>query len=132
MTMPPRNESKMRQRRGAVMILVAVLMPVFCLMAAFAIDVAWMQLARTELRTATDAAARAGAKTLSLEQDIAAARAAARDAALRNQVAGAGLATQDRDIQFGLSEENGAGRYVFSQGGSPINAVHVNGLRTAG
>lgn len=114
------------------MILVAVLLPVFALMAAFAIDVAWMQLVRTELRTATDAAARAGAKTLSLEQSVPLARAAARDAALRNNVAGRGLATRDADIQFGLSEEDASGRFAFTNGGSPINAVHVDGLRTAG
>ena len=43
-----------------------------------------MQLARTELRTATDAAARAGAKELSLTQSETAARAKAKDAAKRN------------------------------------------------
>ncbi|TWT31179.1 von Willebrand factor type A domain protein [Posidoniimonas corsicana] len=119
-------------RRGAVMVLVAVLLPVFALMAAFAIDVAWMQLVRTELRTATDAAARAGAKTLSMRQNVAVARAAARDAALRNPVAGQPLQINDADVQFGLSTENAAGRFVFANGGDPINAVHVDGLRTAG
>ena len=49
-------------------------------MAAFAVDVAWMQLVRTELRTATDSAARAGAKELSLAQDQTAARQRAKEA----------------------------------------------------
>lgn len=114
------------------MVLVAVIMPVFVLMAAFAIDVAWMQLVRTELRTATDSASRAGAKTLSLQQDIPLARAAARDAARRNLVAGQPLATRDADIQFGQSEEDANGRFVFNASGSLTNAVHVDGLRTAG
>ena len=57
-------------------------------MAAFAVDVAWMQLVRTELRTSTDAAARAGAKELSLKQDQNAAQKKAKQAARRNLVAG--------------------------------------------
>ena len=57
--------------------LIAICLPLFIIAAAFAVDVAYMQLARTELRTATDAAARAGAKTLSMSQNQTTARAAA-------------------------------------------------------
>ena len=53
-----------------MLVLIAVCLPLCIIMAAFAVDVAWMQLVRTELRTATDAAARAGAKELSLSQDV--------------------------------------------------------------
>jgi Ca-activated chloride channel homolog len=56
-------------RHGAMLVLVAICLPLCIIMAAFAVDVAWMQLTRTELRTATDAAARAAAKELSLSQD---------------------------------------------------------------
>ncbi|TWT77327.1 von Willebrand factor type A domain protein [Posidoniimonas polymericola] len=127
-----RPQANKNRRRGAVMVLVAVLLPVFAMMAAFAIDVAWMQLVRTELRTATDSAARAGAKTLSMSQDIPTARAAARDAALQNTVGSQPMTVADANVQFGLSTENAAGRFVFANGGDPINAVHVDGLRTAG
>jgi hypothetical protein len=122
-----------RQRRGAVLILMAVLFPVLAMMAAFAVDVAWMQLVRTELRTATDAASRAGAKELSLRQNIGQARAAAIDAASRNAVAGPGLRLASGDIKFGTSRQSTAeGRFQFTSGGTPINAVHVDGLRTIG
>ena len=50
---------KRSDRRGAMMVLIAICLPLCIIMAAFAIDVAWMQLVRTELRTSTDAAARA-------------------------------------------------------------------------
>ncbi|MEM9187187.1 MAG: vWA domain-containing protein [Planctomycetota bacterium] len=132
--MRPRNRhNAKRERRGAILVLIAVIMPVFALMAAFAVDVAWMQLVRTELRTATDAAARAGAKTLSAEQDRGAARAAAVDAASRNLVAGVGLRIDGSDVQFGLSQQASASDpFVFTAGGSPLNAVHVDGRRTAG
>lgn len=113
--------------------LIAVLLPAFALMAAFAIDVAWMQLVRTELRTATDAAARAGAKTLSLEQDQALARAAALDAASRNFVGGAGLLVAPEDVHFGKSEQATVNDpFVFTEGATPTNAVHVDGRRVTG
>lgn len=120
-------------RRGAILVLIAVLMPVFVLMAAFAVDVAWMQLVRTELRTATDSASRAGAKVLSLQQNEAAARTAAIDAASRNLVAGQGLIVDGGSIDFGQSAQaNPDDRFVFTGGGTPINAVRVNGNRTSG
>lgn len=112
--------------------LIAVLMPVFVLMAAFAIDVAWMQLVRTELRTATDSSSRAGAKILSLRQNRADARNAAVDAASRNLVAGEGLIIDPADIDFGQSAQaDPDSRFVFTTGGNPINSVRVDGRRTA-
>lgn len=121
------------RRSGAILVLVAVLMPVFVMMVAFAVDLAWMQLVRTELRTATDSASRAGAKTLSLRQNEALARAAAVDAARRNTVAGTALTISPTDVQFGQSTQaNPTSRFAFSAGGSPVNAVRVEGRRTAG
>ena len=64
-----RHRSSASDRRGAMLVFIAVCLPLLIIMAAFAVDVAWMQLTRTELRTATDSAARAGAKELSLKQD---------------------------------------------------------------
>ena len=115
------------------MVLVAVLIPVFVMMAAIAVDISFMQLVRTELRTATDAASRAGSKELSLTQDIDAARAAALDAASRNLVAGEPLLLAPGDVEFGTSAQSGPGsRFAFSLGGNPINAVRATGRRTAG
>lgn len=121
-------------RRGAILVLVAIVLPVLAMMMAFAIDVAWMQLVNTELRTATDSAARAGAKTLSLTQSKDQARAAAIDAASRNRVAGDAMRIAGTDVQFGLSEQpSGRGRFVFTPGESgAINAIHVDGRRTEG
>ncbi len=116
-----------------MMVLVAVCLPLFLIMAAFAVDVAWMQLTRTELRTATDAASRAGAKTLSLAQSETLARAAAKDAARRNRVAGAPLALADRDIEIGRGvQATRNARFTFTAGGAQLNAVRVTGRRTTG
>ncbi len=119
-----------RHRRGAMLVFIAVCLPLLIIMAAFAIDVAWMQLTRTELRTATDSAARAGAKELSLKQDVGAARTKAKAAALRNNVAGDPLILSDADIHVGKSVQVGTGRFNFTDGGAKPNAVRVWGKRT--
>ncbi|PQO36546.1 vWA domain-containing protein [Blastopirellula marina] len=119
------------RRRGAVLILVAALLPVILWMAAFCVDVAYMQLTRTELRIATDAAARAGARTLSLEQDADLAHAAAIEYAAKNNVAGNTLTLADDDVQIGLSvRTNDEGRFEFTTGGDLLNSVNVVGRRT--
>ena len=116
-----------------MLVLIAVTIPLIVIMAAFAIDTAWMQLVRTELRTATDAASRAGAKTLSLSQDEVAARTAAKDAASRNLVAGTPLQMVDPEIEIGQGSQTGTNsRFAFTPGGNLKNAVRVTGNRTAG
>src|SRR4051794_5328983 len=120
-------------RRAAMMVLVAVCLPLCVIMAAFAINVAWMQLVRTELRTSTDAAARAGAKQLSLSQSTAVATAQAKDMAKRNPVAGQPLLLADSDIEFGKSSQpNDVTRFNFSPGSKTPNAVRVTGRRAKG
>src|SRR3954462_14226999 len=92
-------------RRGAMLVLIALCLPVCLIIAAFAINVAWMQLVRTELRTSTDAAARAGAKQLSLSQSTGVALAQAKDLAKRNPVAGQPLLLANSDVEFGSSSQ---------------------------
>ncbi|MEQ8836369.1 MAG: VWA domain-containing protein, partial [Lacipirellulaceae bacterium] len=96
------------------------------------VDVAWMQLVRAELRTATDSASRAGAKTLSLRQNEIDARAAAKDAALRNTVAGQPLIVDDSQIEVGSgTQATRNSRFVFRPGGTQLNSMRVTGQRTA-
>src|SRR6478672_8589831 len=127
------TKARQESRRGAMMVLIAVCLPLCIIMAAFAINVAWMQLVRTELRTSTDAAARAAGKELSLAQSTTVARTAAKDAAKRNFVAGGPLQLADSDIEFGNSSQpTDTSRFVFTPGGKIPNAVRVTGQRTKG
>jgi len=120
-------------RRGAMLVLVAVCLPLCIIMAAFAVDVAWMQLVRTELRTATDAAARAGAKELSLSQDETTAKKRAKQVALRNEVASTGLQLANKDIQIGASTQpSDTSRFNFTKNSVRPNAVWATGRRTSG
>jgi len=127
------SKTRRGNRRGAMLVLIAVCLPLLIIMAAFAIDVAYMQLVRTELRTATDAAARAGAKELSLSQNVDTARARAKATAKRNLVAGDPLLLADSDIVFGNGvQSNDASRFKFTPGSKKPNAVQVTGKRTKG
>ena len=120
----------LRTRRGAIVVLAALMMIVFLASVAFSVDVAYMQLTKIKLRSATDAAARAAGEGLSRAQDIDYARQAAKDIAAANLVAGEPLLLDDSDIVFGKSAQQAGGAWAFTPGGKPINAVRVNGRRT--
>ena len=122
---------KRLRRRGAMLVLIAVMLTGFLVTVAFSVDVAFMQLTRTELRSAADAAAKAAAEALAREQSVDAAIAAGQRAAQQNQVAGEGLVLRDDDFTFGVSRQGADGRFAFTAGGSPTNSVQVVGARTA-
>ena len=115
--MSRRNSLK---RRGAVIALFAILLPVVLLLCGVAINIAYMQLTHTEMQVAVDAAARAGGRGFSEFQDVDQAKQLAFDTAPLNEVAGAPLQIDLSDgggeIEFGLSQRgsNGFGRYEFT------------------
>src|SRR5690242_17579999 len=59
-----RRRQSRGDRRGAVTVLVALLLVPFLGMVAFAVDVAWIVQSRSDLQNAADAAALAGAEQL--------------------------------------------------------------------
>ena len=116
-----------RRRRGAMLVMIVICLPLVLAFSAFAINIAYMQLTRTELRTASDAAARAGSRTLSLTQSVPQARSRAIDAAARNSVAGRPLTLRPSEVVFGTSALDAAGRYSFTQ--QPDNSALLTGVR---
>ena len=108
-------------RRGAMLPLVAICLPLILIFAAYSVNVAHMQLVRTELRTATDAAARAGSRTLSLTQSTGKAESAALKAAEKNYVAGEKLKLRKTDLVWGFSRPDGPGRWEFEAVNDPKN-----------
>ncbi|MFN3192244.1 MAG: vWA domain-containing protein [Aureliella sp.] len=125
-------QQRPKSRQGAMLVLVAVVLVMLLVGAVFSVDVAYMHMVRAELRTATDAAARAGAETLARTQDPGQARAAAINIANRNTVAGNGLTVRGGDIEIGAVRSSGSGRFQFQPGVSPFTAVRVNGSRESG
>ena len=113
--------------------MVAIMLPVIMILAGFAVNLSYIELTRTELRIAADAATRAAGRVLVNSNSFAASRAAARQAMTRNTVGGSVLQLADTDIVFGESRRNSlAQRYSFTPGGLNPNAVQVNARRDAG
>jgi len=106
------------------------MMIVLLVTVVLSVDVAFMQLTRTQLRSATDAASRAASENLSRTQDPDLARAAAKAFAAQNNVNNDGLQLADEDIVFGRSERPGGGDVVFQPGVQPFNTVQITGRRT--
>lgn len=132
-------------RRGAIMGLMALIFPVLVMLAAFAINSAHMQLTRTQLMVATDAATRAGGRAFSETQSVDSGIQAAAATAAMNVVNGEPLILKtgdsDGEIIFGVGTQEGgvASRYGFSplstaavRGGVTASAFKVIGNRTNG
>lgn len=115
-----------------MIVLVAVTFIILIIAAAFSLDIAYMHMVRAELRTATDAAARAGAETLSRTQDEEQAIRAAIETANRNEVAGINLTVTRSDIELGNVTQDTSGRFSFTPGGPDLTTVRVSGRRSAG
>ena len=104
---PLRQQSKRAnsQRKGGIIVLLAILLPVIFIMAAFVINISYLQLARTELLIATDASARAAGRAWSHYQNIDDAKTAAQVTAALNTVGGTPVVLSfndsDNDIEFG-------------------------------
>ena len=129
-------------RNGVVAILFAIALPVLLLLAAIAINIAYMQLTRTELKIATDASARAGGRAWSEFNDLDKAKEFARRAAALNEVAGNPLVVStkesDGEIVFGRSARDGDARFVFTPtteadflSGGLVSGVQVNASHSA-
>ena len=134
-----------RRRHGTVMAMTAIVLPVLAILAAFAINAAQMQLTRTELAVATDAAARAGGRAFSEVQTVDAAQDAAIATAALNNVNGEPLRLRggdaDGEIEFGSTQQYGGSesRYHFIKipthevrNGTVASALRVWGRRDNG
>jgi Ca-activated chloride channel family protein len=122
-----------KSRRGGVLPMFAIMLPVTVGISAFAINIAYMELNRTEMYVAADAAARAAGREFALQWDQAKAITAGKNAAERNPVAGKAFALENSDFVFGeATRTSEASRYMFTKGGANPNAVEVDIKRVAG
>jgi Ca-activated chloride channel homolog len=113
------------RRRGAAFVLIAICMFAFVVVAAMTVDFSYMQLVQSELRVATDAAAKAGAEALARTEDVGLAKAAAVQYAAANRVGGKPFIISTNDVELGRVSPQGTGRWTFTSGGTP-NAVRIN------
>ena len=64
----PRTNRRRDARKGAIVPMFAILLPVLLIFCGFAINLAYMQVVTTELKIATDCAAHAGGRAMSVAQ----------------------------------------------------------------
>ncbi|MFO0977009.1 MAG: vWA domain-containing protein [Planctomycetaceae bacterium] len=115
-----------QQRKAAITVLFAVTLPVLLLLVAFALNLAWMELSRTQAFIVADAATRAAGRTYSLTGDLKQAKAMADEAAARNLIAGSKVSIADSEFLLGTStRSSSSARYSFTPGGSTPNALKV-------
>lgn len=113
------------KRKGATLVIIAVLLPMLMVLAAFAINVSHIESVRTEVQVATDAAARAAAREYLVTRDKNLALDAARDMLSRNPVNGFVVPIEFGDLEFGTGQRISAGdRYTFTNTGDG-NAVRL-------
>ncbi len=111
--------------------MIAVMIFAFMATVALSVDIAYMHLTRSELRSATDAAAKAAALALANSQDRNAAVSQGQAIGAENEVARSGLRLAASDFSFGNSAQEASGRFVFRPNQPPFNSVRVRGERTA-
>ncbi|MCC6127066.1 MAG: VWA domain-containing protein [Pirellulales bacterium] len=114
-----------RARRGAVAVLAAFLTVFMLAVIAFAVDLGYLSLVRTQLQTTADAAALAGAGTMNTTlEDM---KAAAENFAVRNKVAGRTAQLTSNEIEPGIWDTTAR---TFTPSSQLGNAVRVT-VRTS-
>lgn len=115
----------MNTRKGATLVLLCLLLPVVLGIAAYSINVVYMELARTELQITTDVATRAAGRTLAVTGSQQQAILAAERLMQANPFANETMSLSGSDIVFGVSTRQAANqRYSFKPGKNP-NAVQI-------
>lgn len=121
----PRRERSYRSRKGAMLVFLALLLPAVLAVCAYAINVVYMELARTEIQISVDLASRAAATTLATTGDKELARAQAQRLLDANPCLKNRIVLSPNDVTFGVAvrhrEED---RYTFKSGPQP-NAVRL-------
>lgn len=126
-------------RRGAILPMFALFVPIILVTGAFAINVAWMSLVKTELQICTDTAARAAGREFAVTQNLTSSLNRGTQAGSVNKVGGRTLNLTSSEIKFGESLLNttgpDAGSYSFQPKtvtqatlGSGIGKVYVNAV----
>jgi Mg-chelatase subunit ChlD len=106
-------------------------MLVIVVLSAFAINIAYLELNRTEMYIASDSASRAAGREFMITQDMSRARNQGRLAAELNTIGGKQLTLENNDFVFGQARRDAlTTRYSFTPGGERPNAVEVTAKRT--
>lgn len=118
-------------RKGVLVVLFAIVLPVLIVILGFTIDYANIQRVRNEIRVIADLSAKAAAAKLSETHDPDQAIFAAKMVASSNYVGGNPLNLESSDIIFGHATRNSNGVVEFAAGAAPFNGVQISAERMA-
>ncbi|MFO1064330.1 MAG: Tad domain-containing protein [Pirellulales bacterium] len=119
------QELRMNLRRGSTMVLMAILIPVTLAVASYAVNLAYMELSRTELQIASDSAVRAAGRVYNVSGSREHAVAAAARMLSLNRVGEKTITIDDTKLEFGVSTRLSEWeRYQFASGNDP-NSVRI-------
>ncbi len=116
-------------RKAAILTLFMLVLPLLLITLGFSVDLAYMHLVQSEMRLASDNAARVAADNLSRYENEDRASHAGVKIAEQFTVAGRPLRLQSGDFDFGRATADENGSFIFDTNGSPLNAVRVNAIR---
>ncbi|EMI47280.1 von Willebrand factor type A [Rhodopirellula sp. SWK7] len=117
--------SRSEDRRGAMAVLLVLLLPAMLAIAAYCINIVYMELARTELQISTDVATRAAGRVLAVTGDQKLAISAADRFLQANPYMNQSISIGGADIVFGKSSRSAENeRYLFSEAKN-ANAVSM-------
>ena len=116
-------------RKAAILTLFMLVLPLLLITLGFSVDLAYMHLVQSEMRLASDNAARVAADNLSRYENEDRASNAGVKIAEQFTVAGRPLRLQSGDFDFGRATADENGSFIFDTNGSPLNAVRVNAIR---
>ena len=117
-------------RKGAMMPVVAFMLPIIMIFVGYSINIAFIELAQTELRLSCDSAAKAALVNFGATQQQSTAITFGKSIASTNTVCGQTLTIPTANFKFGNAAKQSNGSYTFTLGGSPMNSVQVTGTST--
>ena len=127
----PSQASSFTKRKGAIVVLFAILLPVLMIFLGFTIDFANMHRVRNEARVIADLSSKAAADALARSGgDEALAIQTAQAVAASNSIGGMLHSLDPSEIIFGRAQEQADGRFAFTEGATPPNSVRVFANRT--
>jgi len=125
-----KSRRQQKSRKGAMVPVVAMTLPIIMIFIGFSVNIAYMELARTELRLTCDSAAKAALVNFGATQSQSTAISFGQSVSGNNKVCGQTLSIPTGNFKFGNSTKQASGVYAFTAGGTPINSVQVTGNTT--
>lgn len=115
-----------RHRNGVAIVFMLFVLVAMLILSAFAINLAHVQLVRTEMQVSTDASALAASKVFTSSGDFTLALATAQSLANQNLVNSSPLQLREDDFRFGSSTRDSLDhRFQYQAGGQDTNAFHL-------